>query len=319
MLTEIALLILGLLLVIFGADWLVDGASAIARKLRISEFVIGLTIVGFGTSCPELVVSVTGAVNGLSDISIGNVIGSNIFNTFLILGVTALIMPIAITRSNKRRDIPVTLLVTFLLVFCGMSKTIFGLGAGDGLSRIEGIVFLALFAIYIYSCFKNDEDTSSEEVPAKELKLAVAVLLTLAGLAGLILGGHWFVESAVKIAHRLGVSDKFIAITLLAGGTSLPELAACMVAAFKKKGQLALGNILGSNIFNILLILGVSATIRPVSFTNISLVDVSAMLASMIMVWLSSYTFKKDKIDRWEGAIFVASFAAYYVWLFINL
>ena len=319
MLTEIALLILGLLLVIFGADWLVDGASAIARKLRISEFVIGLTIVGFGTSCPELVVSVTGAVNGLSDISIGNVIGSNIFNTFLILGVTALIMPIAITRSNKRRDIPVTLLVTFLLVFCGMSKTIFGLGSADGLSRIEGIVFLVLFALYIYSCFRNDEDSPAEETPAKDLKLAIAILLTLAGLAGLILGGHWFVESAVKIAHRLGVSDKFIAITLLAGGTSLPELAACMVAAFKKKGQLALGNILGSNIFNILLILGVSATIRPVSFTNISLVDVSAMLASMIMVWLSSYTFKKDKIDRWEGAIFVASFAAYYVWLFINL
>lgn len=319
MLTEIALLILGLLLVIFGADWLVDGASAIARKLRISEFVIGLTIVGFGTSCPELVVSVTGAVNGLSDISIGNVIGSNIFNTFLILGVTSLIMPIAITRNNKRRDIPVTLLVTFLLVFCGMSKTIFGLGSADGLSRIEGIVFLVLFALYIYSCFKNDEDSSAEETPTKDLKLAVAILLTLAGLAGLILGGHWFVESAVKIAHRLGVSDKFIAITLLAGGTSLPELAACTVAAFKKKGQLALGNILGSNVFNILLILGVSAAIRPVSFTNISLVDVSAMLASMIMVWLSSYTFKKDKIDRWEGAIFVASFAAYYVWLFINL
>ena len=319
MLINIALLILGLLLVIFGADWLVDGASSIARKLKISEFVIGLTIVGFGTSCPELVVSVTGAVSGLSDISIGNVIGSNIFNTFLILGLTALIMPIGITRNNKRRDIPVTLLVTFLLVFCGMSKTIFGLGNADGLSRVEGIVFLVLFAIYIYSCFRNDEAPSDSEEPAKEVSLAAAILLTLAGLAGLIFGGHWFVTSAVKIAHELGVSDKFIAITLLAGGTSLPELAACTVAAIKKKGQLALGNILGSNIFNILLILGVSATIRPISFTNINLVDVSAMLASMIMVWLSSYTFKRDLIDRWEGAIFVLSFAAYYVWLFINL
>ena len=319
MLINVAFLILGLLLVIFGADWLVDGASSIARKLKISEFVIGLTIVGFGTSCPELVVSVTGAVNGLSDISIGNVIGSNIFNTFLILGVTALIMPIGITRNNKRRDIPVTLLVTFLLVFCGMSKTIFGLGNADGLSRVEGIVFLVLFAIYLYSCFKNDEAPSDSEEPAKEVSLAAAILLTLAGLAGLIFGGQWFVSSAVKIAHELGVSDKFIAITLLAGGTSLPELAACTVAAIKKKGQLALGNILGSNIFNILLILGVSASISPISFTNINLVDVSAMLASMIMVWLSSYTFKRDLIDRWEGAIFVLSFAAYYVWLFINL
>ena len=319
MLTDILFLLLGLLLVIFGANWLVDGASAIARKLHISEFVIGLTIVGFGTSCPELVVSVTGAINGLSDISIGNVIGSNVFNTLLILGLTAVIMPIGITRGNKRRDIPVTLLVTFLLVFCGMSKTLFGIGNEDGLSRIEGIVFLVLFAIYLYSCFKYDEGSSEESEPIKEYKTAVAILLTIAGLAGLLFGGHWFVNSAVNLAHKLGVSDKFIAITLLAGGTSLPELAACIIAAAKKKGQLALGNILGSNLFNILLILGTSATINPVSFSNISLIDVMVLVLSMIMVWLSSYTFKKDKIDRWEGAIFLAVFAAYYVWLFIKL
>ena len=319
MLTDIIFLLIGLLLVIFGANWLVDGASAIARKLHISEFVIGLTIVGFGTSCPELVVSVTGAVNGLSDISIGNVLGSNIFNTLLILGLTAVVMPIGITRSNKRRDIPVTLLVTFLLVFCGMSKSIFGLGQGDGLSRVEGIVFLALFAVYMYSCFRNDEGSAEDSDAAKEYKLAVAILLTIAGLAGLLFGGHWFVNSAVGIAHRLGVSDKFIAITLLAGGTSLPELAACVIAAAKKKGQLALGNILGSNLFNILLILGISATINPVSFSNINLIDVCVLLLSMIMVWLSSYPFKKDRIDRWEGAIFLAVFAAYYVWLFIKL
>lgn len=319
MLTDILFLIIGLLLVIFGANWLVDGASAIARKLHISEFVIGLTIVGFGTSCPELVVSVTGAVNGLSDISIGNVLGSNIFNTLLILGLTAVVMPIGITRANKRRDIPVTLLGTFLLVFCGMSMTLLGLGSADGLSRVEGIVFLVLFAIYLYSCFKFDEGSSEESEPAREYKTAVAILLTLAGLAGLLFGGHWFVDSAVKVARSLGVSDKFIAITLLAGGTSLPELAACVIAAAKKKGQLALGNILGSNLFNILLILGVSATIRPVSFSNIDLVDVMVLMASMVMVWLSSYTFKKDKIDRWEGAIFLAVFAAYYVWLFIKL
>jgi len=319
MLTDILVLLIGLTLIIFGAEWLVDGASAIARKFHISEFVIGLTIVGFGTSCPELVVSLTGAIAGNSDISIGNVIGSNIFNTLLILGVTALITPIAITRNNRRRDIPVTLLVTFLLVICGMSFSLFGVGQSDALSRIEGIVFLLLFAIYIFYCFKNDDGSQQEDEPAKERKLGIAILLTLAGLAGLVLGGRWFVDSAVKIASAIGVSDKFIAITLLAGGTSLPELAACVVAAIKKKGQLALGNILGSNIFNILLILGTAAVVHPISLSGISLVDVAVLLVSVVLVWLSSYTFKKNQIDRWEGAIYVLTFIAYYVWLFINL
>ena len=319
MLTDILFLLLGLLLIIFGADWLVDGASAIARKLRISEFVIGLTIVGFGTSCPELVVSLTGAIGGHADISIGNVIGSNVFNTLLILGLTALITPIAVTANNRRRDIPVTVLVTVLLIVTGMSKTLFGLGSNDGLSRIEGIVYLLLFAVYIYSCFKNDDGSSQEEAPSKERQIAFAILLTLAGLAGLVFGGRWFVDSAVRIASALGVSDKFIAITLLAGGTSLPELATCVVAAAKKKGQLALGNILGSNIFNILLILGSAATVTPLAFGTISLVDISVLLVSIVLVWLSAYTFKKNRIDRWEGAIYLLVFAAYYVWLFINL
>ena len=318
MITDILILIAGLLLIIFGADWLVDGASAIARKLHVSEFVIGLTIVGFGTSCPELVVSLTGAISGHADISIGNVIGSNIFNTLLILGVTALIMPIAVTRNNRRRDIPVTLLVTVLLAVVGMSGTFFGLGT-DGLSRIAGFAFLVLFGLYIVSCFVNDEGNAEEEAPAKERHILIAILLTLAGLAGLVFGGRWFVDSAVRIASALGVSDKFIAITLLAGGTSLPELAACIVAAFKKKGQLALGNILGSNIFNILLILGAAAAVTPLSFSGISPVDIAALLVSILLVMLSSYTFKKNTIDRWEGAIFLLAFASYYVWLFINL
>ncbi|MBR4809887.1 MAG: calcium/sodium antiporter [Bacteroidales bacterium] len=319
MITDILLLIAGLLLIIFGADWLVDGASAIARKLHVSEFVIGLTIVGFGTSCPELVVSLTGAISGHADISVGNVIGSNIFNTLLILGVTALIAPIAITRNNRRRDIPITLFVTFLFAGIGMSHSLFGIGTGDGLSRIGGIAFLVLFALYMYSCFAFDDGNSGEEAPAKEKSVLLAVVLTLAGLAGLVFGGRWFVNSAVRIAGAIGVSDKFIAITLLAGGTSLPELAACTVAAIKKKGQLALGNILGSNIFNILLILGTAATVTPLSFTGISMVDVAALLTSIVLVWLTSYTFKKNMIDRWEGAIFLLAFAAYYVWLFITL
>ncbi len=319
MLTDILLLIAGLLLIVFGADWLVDGASAIARKLKISEFVIGLTIVGFGTSCPELVVSVTGAIKGISDISIGNVIGSNIFNTLLILGLTAIILPIGVTANNKRRDIPMTLLVTLLLIVCGMSFTFFHIGSGDGLSRLEGIIFLLLFALYIFYCFKTDDHDSGESANSSEISTLKAILLTLAGLAGLVLGGRWFVNSAVTLAHAIGVSDKFIAITLLAGGTSLPELAACVVAAAKKKGQLALGNILGSNIFNILLILGISATIRPVSFSGIDMIDMLALLLSVILVMMSAYTFKKDKIDRYEGVIFLLVFIAYYVWLFIKL
>ena len=319
MMTDVLLLLLGLTLIICGAEWLVDGASGIARKLHVSEFVIGLTIVGFGTSCPELVVSLTGAIAGNSDISVGNVIGSNIFNTLLILGVTALISPIAITRSNRDRDIPVNILVTMLLAGCGMSYTLFKLGSGDGLSRVEGIVFLVLFALYIFYSFKNDDGSAHEEAPAREKPIALAIILTLVGLVFLVLGGHWFVDSAVNIARAIGVSDKFIAITLLAGGTSLPELAACVVAAFRKKGQLALGNILGSNIFNILLILGASATVRPISFSGVSVVDIIALLVSVLFVWLSAYTFKKDKIDRWEGAIFFLAFAAYYAWLFINL
>ena len=319
MLTHILFLIAGLLLVVFGADWLVDGASAIARKLKISEFVIGLTIVGFGTSCPELVVSVTGAIKGISDISIGNVIGSNVFNTLLILGLTALIMPITITLNNKRRDIPMTLLITFLLVFCGMSKSLLGIGVQDGLSRLEGIIFLILFAIYIYYCFKTDEGVTEGSEDVKERSTFMAIVLTLAGLAGLAFGGRLFVDSAVSIARELGVSDKFIAITLLAGGTSLPELAACVVAAARKKGQLALGNILGSNIFNILLILGTAATISPISFNGLDIVDLIVLILSMVLVWLSAYIFKKDKIDRYEGSIFLLTFIAYYVWLFIKL
>lgn len=319
MLTDLLWLVAGLVTIVLGADFLVDGASAIARKLKISEFVIGLTIVGFGTSCPELVVSVTGAIAGNSDISIGNVLGSNIFNTLLILGLTALIMPISVTKSNKQRDIPITLIVTFILIFCGMSKTLFGIGETDGLSRIEGVVFLALFAAYLYLCFKTDEGLAEDGEAPKDMSTFKAILLTLAGLAGLVFGGQWFVDSAVSVAHRLGVSDKFIAVTLLAGGTSLPELAACVVAAFKKKGQLALGNILGSNIFNILLILGISATVHPVAFSGITLVDVLALAVSIVLVWLSSYTFKRDSVDRFDGALMVLAFAAYYVWLFIKL
>lgn len=304
------LLIVGLALIIFGADALVDGASGIARKFNVSEFVIGLTIVGFGTSCPELVVSLTGALSGSADIAIGNVVGSNIFNTLLILGVTALIAPIAITSENRLRDIPITILVTLTFI-------LFGLFNKD-ISRLEGIIFLLMFAAYMYMCFKLDKG-DTEEVKAKQLKLFIAILMTLAGLAGLIFGGKLFVNSATDIAHSLGVSDKFIAITLLAGGTSLPELATCIVAAIKGKGQLALGNILGSNIFNILLILGCSATIVPLSFGSMNYVDLGVLLLGALVVFTSAYVGKRDKIDRLDGALFLIIEIAYLIFLSVKL
>ena len=315
MIVKILLLIVGLALIVFGADWLVDGASAIARKLGVSEFVIGLTIVGFGTSMPELVVSLNGAFHGVSDIAVGNVVGSNIFNTLLILGLTALVMPIAITESNRKKDIPLTLAVTLLLVAVGMSNTLFGIG-NDMLDRIGGIVFLLIFAGYIYLSFKTDKAEPVEDDGKKVLGIPAAVGLVAVGLAGLVVGGRLFVDSAEAIAKMLGVSDKFIAITVLAGGTSLPELATCVVAAAKKRGQLALGNILGSNIFNILLILGCSAVVTPLSLEGMNLVDMLALVVSVVIVALSSFTFSKNKIDRGEAVIMLLCFAAYYVWLF---
>lgn len=312
----IILLLAGLGLIVLGADWLVDGASAIARKAGVSEFVIGLTIVGFGTSCPELVVSLTGAIQGNADISIGNVIGSNIFNALFILGITAVILPVSMTDENRKRDIPVTLAVSVILVLSGMSKTLFGIGATDAMTRVEGIGFLILFAAYLYFCFKFDSKDQTYMPEQKQMKLPMAIFAVTAGLAGLIFGGDLFVDSATELARRLGVSDKFIAITILAGGTSFPELATCIVAAARHKDQLALGNILGSNVFNILLILGCSSVITPLSFGGMSLVDAGILILSCLLLLLWAYSGSKCRIDRWEGALMLLVFAAYYCYLF---
>ena len=309
MILQIVLLLVGLALIVFGADWLVDGSSAIARKAGISEFVIGLTIVGFGTSCPELVVSLTGAFQGNADISVGNVVGSNVFNTLLILGLTAVIAPVAVTRSNSRRDIPIALLVTFL--FAAFALT------GQKIAFWEGVAFLLVFVAYMVYCFKSDKG-ADEAVEEKVRSLWLAILLVLGGLAGLVFGGQLFVNNATAIARALGVSDKFIAITLLAGGTSFPELATCIVAAAKKKDQLALGNILGSNVFNILLILGSSALVLPISTFALTWVDLGVLLLSAILVWLWTYTGRRDRIDRWEAIVMLMLFCGYFTWLFVN-
>ena len=310
MILEVLELLIGLALIVFGADWLVDGSSAIARKVGISEFVIGLTIVGFGTSCPELVVSLTGAFQGNADISVGNVVGSNIFNTLLILGLTAVIAPVAVTRSNRRRDIPIALLVTLLFAAAALT---------DGrITRVEGIVFLLVFAAYMYYCFKSDQG-ADEEAEEKVHSIFMAIVLVFAGLAGLIFGGQLFVNNATAIARALHVSDKFIAITLLAGGTSFPELATCIVAAAKKKDQLALGNVLGSNVFNILLILGTSAVVTPLSTVALTWVDLGVLLSSAALIWVWTYTGHRDRIDRWEALLMLLLFFGYYAWLFMKL
>lgn len=319
MILQIALLIAGLLLILLGANYLVDGSSSIARRFGLSEFVIGLTIVGIGTSTPEMVVSFLSAFQGKADMAIGNIVGSNIFNTMLILGVTALIAPLTITRSNLKRDIPLNIGVTVLLILLGMSGTIFRTGS-DILSRIDGIILLAVFAWYMWTSFRNDTADSSEESEgSKTYSIGVSVLMIAGGLAALVFGGRLFVNAATEIAKGFGVSDKFIAVTVLAAGTSMPELATSAVAAFKGKGQLALGNILGSNISNILLILGGSALIHPLSFTGMTAVDLGAVLAGVLFILASAYTFKKKKLDRVEGSILVLMEVAYMWYLIANL
>ena len=313
-------LLVGLGLIVLGADWLVEGASSIARKAGVSEFVIGLTIVGFGTSCPELVVSLTGALEGNADVAVGNVLGSNIFNVLFILGLTALLCPVSMTADNRKRDIPETLLVTMLFLGFGMCHSLFGIGEADGLSRLDGAIFLLAFALYIFVSFRRGKPAEGEPVEeAKPQKLWLAIVLVFTGLAGLIFGGNLFVDSATALARMLGVSDKFIAVTILAGGTSLPELATSLVAALKGRDQLALGNILGSNVFNILLILGSSALITPLSFASVTHVDALVLLLSVTLLLLWAYSGRRERIDRWEGALMLLLFGAYYYYLFINL
>lgn len=315
---QIAILIAGLLLILFGANYLVDGSSSIARKFGLSEFVIGLTIVGIGTSTPEMVVSFLSSFKGNADMAIGNIVGSNIFNTMLILGITAMIAPLIITKSNLKKDIPLNIGVTMLLIILGMNGSIFGIGE-NVLSRLDGIILLGIFAWYMWNSFRSDSADSSEEDEIKTYSPTASVFLILGGLAALIFGGRLFVNAATEIAKGFGVSDKFIAVTVLAAGTSMPELATSIVAAVKGRGQLALGNILGSNVSNILLILGGSALICPLSFQGITAVDLATVLASALFILISAYTFKKKKLDAIEGSILILMEAAYMWYLIANL
>lgn len=316
---EILLLLAGLGLILAGASFLTDGSAALAKRLRVPEFIIGLTIVAVGTSTPELVVSVLSAVAGKSDVAIGNVVGSNIFNVFVILGVCALIRPLPLTAGNIRRDIPLGMVVSLLLVALA-SDSLFSAGATDRIGRIDGIAMLALYVLLIGYTIRRTGRTdafpaeSGAKSPTKGWIMAVMIL---GGLAGLIFGGEMFLKSATAIARTLGISESVIAITLVAGGTSLPELASSVVSLLKGKAEMALGNVIGSNIANILLILGISATIHPLTMGGITLTDILVVVLSSLLLFMAAFTFRSKKLDRWEGAIFLAIYIAY-IWYLVR-
>jgi cation:H+ antiporter len=320
LIVDVICILVGLVMILVGSDWLVDGASGVARKYGISEFVIGMTIVGIGTSMPELVSSAISAIGGHGDMALGNVTGSNICNVLLILGVTALISPIGYTKSNIRKDIPLALAVSLFLLLVLYNG--FGLFGGvPGISRADALYLLLFFVIFMVDSFKSGKQEAAEEEneEVKPMPIGKAVVLIVLGLAGLVFGGRIFVDHTVNIAEQFHVSEAFISITLMAVGTSLPELATCVVAAMKGKNQLALGNVIGSNIFNILLIIGVSGLISPFEIQSISAVDMAMVVVVVVMLWMAALTFKKRELDRIEGAIFLLCYIGYITYLSLNI
>jgi len=311
----VLLFVLGLAMVVAGAEVLVEGASAMARRFGLSEFLIGATIVGIGTSMPELVVSILGAIRGSADIAVGNVVGSNLFNTLLILGITAIISPLAFTRANVRRDIPLCIGASLLFALFAISLQGGVLQAGT-ISRIEGVILLAAFAAYLWYSFRTDGDSASAtETESKasngQKPLWLSILMVVGGLASLVLGGHLFVDNGVLIAQALHVSESVIANTIMAGGTSAPELAVCIVAALKGRNQMAIGNIIGSNISNILLIIGASAVIGPLGVDHVNLYGVTAVAISSILLLLSTLPLRRSELTRYKGLLFILIYAAY--------
>ena len=332
---DILLLLVGLGLILGGANFLTDGSAAVAQRFRVPEFIIGLTIVAVGTSMPELVVSVLSAAAGNSDVAIGNVVGSNIFNVFVILGICALIRPLVLTKENIRRDIPFGMAASLVLLAVTSDRLVCA-GATDRIGRPDGIVMLALYIGLMWYMIRTTKRqrgmpgaAGGTIIPASEagaivkngvkqaegtkkpMALWLAGVMIAGGLAGLIFGGEMFLKSATAIARTLGISESVIAITLVAGGTSLPELASSLVSLFKGKADMALGNVIGSNIANILLILGLSATIHPLSMDGITVWDLLMVVLSSVLLFLAAFTFKRRAIDRWEGAIFLAIYVAY--------
>ena len=303
------ILIISLVGIVFGAEFLVAGSVSVARRYKVSDFVIGAAIVGIGTSMPELVVSFVGALKGNADVAIGNVVGSNIFNVLGILGLTAICFPIAIDRKNMTFEIPFCIGVSVILTLLALN---FFNGTPATIGRVDGIILLLLFVGYMWYSFARDKQNTTDEAPVETkepiLALWVALLKIVGGLALLITSCDFFVDNAIVIAKSWGVSDAIISLTLIACGTSLPELAASVAAACKKNTQLALGNIVGSNIFNILLILGVSSQVMPLVSADITIVDYAVMIAAAVFPLLFGF---KGKIGRVGGAVMLLCFVLY--------
>ena len=311
---DILYIIFGLALVLVGAHILTEGSAAVAEKFGVSEFVIGLTIVAVGTSMPEFVVSSAAAVQGSSDMAIGNVVGSNIFNVFLILGLCALVSPLPFTRNNIRFDIPLVFIASMLLLVVA-SDALLGLGEVNLIGRIEGaLMFLCYIALIAWSVRSSKQD--KQEVAAEpRMKMWVAVLAILGGLVALVVGSRLFVNGASSVARSLGVSDALIAITLVACGTSLPELASSLVSVAKGQKGMALGNVLGSNLFNILFILGGCSMITPLTLGDITIIDITMVVMSAVIPFIFAFTLKGRNLNRIEGAAMVAIYVGYVAWL----
>lgn len=303
MLINIVLLVMGLVVVLKGADWLTDGAVNIASRFGVSQMVIGLTIVAMGTSMPELCVSMVSALKGTPDLAVGNVVGSNTLNTLLIVGCSALVAPIMVKRSSVRRDIPFAVLASLLmLIFC----------LDGGIDRLDAALLFILFAVFMFVTVKYGKNEGTE-AKTTAAPLGKAALLLVVGLVCLILGSNLFVDNASFIASTLGVSDAVIGLTIVAGGTSLPELATSMVSAKKGNSDIAIGNVIGSNVFNILMIIGVTGLVKPMHIKGITSLDLIVMLASILLLWFFCRT--TYKVKRWEGAVLAISYIAYLAWL----
>lgn len=314
------LFIIGFFLLIKGADLLVDGAAQIAHQLKISSIVIGLTIVAFGTSAPELVVNLFASMQGNTDIAIGNVVGSNIANIFLILGVSAIIYPITTKRNTVWKEIPLSLMAAVLLAVMVNDVRIDGT-VFAGLTRIDGIVFIAFFIIFLYYTFGISKVTGNmdAEIDFKEGQSTLrSVIFVVIGIIGLVIGGKWIVDGAVQIAGVFNVSQSLIGLTIVAVGTSLPELATSVMAAYKKHTDIAIGNVVGSNIFNIFFILGTSAIIKPLPFSTTFDLDIILMILTNAILFFMMFVGKKHTIHKWEGIFMVMIYVVYIFFLIIK-
>ena len=307
---EYVLFAIGFILLIKGADLLVDGSSAIARLFRIKELVIGLTIVSFGTSAPELVVNLVASFNESPELAIGNVLGSNIANIFLILGISALIHPLMVQSNTTYKEIPFQLLAAIIVFVLGYD-VLFSSGNFFGISRGDGLVLLGFFIIFMYYVFSIAKSSDQEDVSAPKLSQTRSVVYILLGMVGLSLGSHWIVKSAIQIAQNFDVSERLIGLSLVAIGTSLPELAASVVAAMKRNTDLAIGNVVGSNIFNIFWIFGISATIHPIVVVSENQIDFILNILASLLLFGVLFVGKKQMIEKWQGVLFLIIYSVY--------